>query len=259
MRRWAVLAVVAACAASAVAAAPARSGGATLVDVRRPMGAEAEIDWTHLTLEVRAHGYDPLLKSDSKPLEQAAISVVDRTIGELAARVPVRADLVLGDANPRLALDVLGAWRVHESRYYDAGPVEVIGTVDLQPLAAGWQWQRATSAPEEVPGPTGLLIDARGKGVEPVLAPSLVDELGAPLYEGALWKDVAYQRAPVVWVSDPAHPEALRAGAQPIYMVAAGGGPGRVVIGNADLDRFKAAASVGRLLGDGAIVVVIDP
>lgn len=230
-----------------------------LQPVRRSVGDRAVIDWSRLVLEVSASGFDPLLKSDSKPLEQQAISAIDARIGALAAEVPLRVDLRLGQASPHVVKDALAGWAVRESRYYAAGPVEVVGELDLQPVAALWLSQRAVVPPATAEGPSGVLIDARGRGVEPVLAPMLVDPAGGVLYDGTVFKDVAYARAPVVWVSDPAHPDAQRAGRDPAFFVAMGGGPGVVQLSEGDAVRFRGTVAVSRAIGEGNVVIVVDP
>jgi hypothetical protein len=257
VRFWALVGLLFASAWAAVPVAPA--GASVLSPVKRPLGDGAVIDWTHLVLEVTAVGFDPLLKSDSKPLEQQAITKVDARISEVVSLVPVSPEETLGSVNPRAAQDAMAAWRVSESRYFDAGPVQVVGSLEIQPLAAGWQWQRAERSPEEVPGTTGIVIDARGKGVEPVLAPRVVDDAQALIYDGKLWKDVAYQRSPVVWVSDPAHPQAQAAGVQPMFLVAKGGGAGWIQLDADGAARLRAVAASGRVLGDGALVIVVEP
>lgn len=233
--------------------------GELLRPVRRPVGDRAAIDWSRLVLEVSATGFDPLLKSDSKPLEQQAISAIDARIGGLAALVPLRADLRLGDASPHAAKDALAGWIVRESRYYAAGPVEVVGELDLQPVAAMWLSERAAAPPAEGGGPTGVLIDARGRGVEPVLAPVITDPGGAVLYDGTVFRDVAYARAPVAWVSDPAHPDAQRAGREPAFFVAIAGGVGSIQLGEGDAVRFRGTVSGSRAIGEGSVVIVVDP
>lgn len=243
-----------------VAALTVLSAAEPAADVRRPLSAGASVNWTRLLVEVRAVGDDALQKLDSKPIEQRAIHAVDQRIGEDCAGVPLRADVRLGDVRERIRTDAMNAWRIIESRYHAAGQVEVVGTIELLPLFSPWQHQRSLAAPVvDHPGATGVLIDARGLGAGPVVAPRVLGPEGEVLYDGTVWKDVAWQRAPVVWVGDPAHPAAAAAGTEPAIFVAVGAALGEVQLSAADAARFKAEVVPTRALGDGAVVIVVDP
>jgi hypothetical protein len=234
--------------------------GEPFADVRRPLEDGAWVNWTRLEVEVEASAFDPLLKVDSKPLEQAAITEVDGRIGSVCALVPLAPGVRLGDVRDRIIQEARGAWRLDEGRYYASGRVEVRGVVDLQPMAAPWMASRAANAPEvPVKGPTGVVVDLRGIPVTPTYAPEIVDPNGEIVYGGTVWRDAAFLRAPVVWVSDPAHPQAQRAGAEPAFFIAAGALGAKVVLSAADAARFRAEVSPTRASGEGAVVLVVDP
>jgi hypothetical protein len=228
-------------------------------DVRRPLGGGAEVNWTRLEVEVVGVGIDPTLKVDTKPLEQIAISSIDARVGDDCARVPVRAGERLGAVAPRVTLDALNSWSIREGRYHAHGPVEIIGVVSLQPLLAPWMKQRSVPGPPiSREGPTGVLIDARGQTVQPTYAPRVLGAGGEVLYDSVLWEDVAFLRAPVVWVSDPAHSEARRAGDTPAFFMATARGAD-LILSAEDTARFLAEIAPTRMLGDGGVVVVVDP
>ena len=79
------------------------------------------------------------------------------------------------------------------------------------------------------------------------------------LWTGTLWEDVAYERAPVVYVSDAAHPAAMRAGNNPIFAKVTSADEGALQLAENDAVRVRTAFSQARTLGDGTVVVVVDP
>ena len=228
-------------------------------DVRRSLGGGVVANWTELRLEVVGVAVDPTLALDTKPLEQRAITAIDARVGDDCARVPLRGEVTLADVAPRVAAEALNSWTISEGRYHENGVVEVVGVVELQPLAAGWMSKRAVPGPPLTgEGATGVVVDLRGTGIRPTYAPVIVDKQGEVLYDSVLWADVAFLRAPVVWVSDPAHPEAQRAGASPSFFVASADGA-RIVLAPREAQRFRTEVVPTRMIGEGAVVLVVDP
>lgn len=233
-------------------------------DVRRPLREGAWVNWTSLQVEVEATAFDELLKGDSKLLEQKALEVVDARIGEAAALVPLTGVETLGAARPRVVQEAFSGARIDTASYYTSGRVKLLSVADIQPLASPWMVTRAPEPDASVAspgreGPTGVVIDARGAGVSPVYAPTIVGADDVVLFDGAVWKDAAFLRAPVVWVPDAMHPSAQVAGAEPAFFVATAGGPGRIVLGAADALRFHDDVQIGRAWRDGAVVILVDP
>jgi hypothetical protein len=228
-------------------------------DVRRAIGQGVDVNWTRLEVEVVGRAVDPTLKLDSKPLEQRAISLIDERVGADCGRVPVRADALLSELAGKAATDARNGWSIREGRYYADGPVEIVGVVALQPLLAGWMRQRAVPGPPLAEGGvSGVLIDLRGQVIRPTYAPRVLGPEGEVLFDSVLWDDVAFLRAPVVWVSDPAHAEARRAGGSPAFFVATARDTD-IVLSAEDAARFLAEVVPTRAIGDGSVVLVVDP
>ncbi len=229
-------------------------------DLRRPLTHDAVMNWSRMQVEVTAGAEDVNLAKDNRPLEQHAIVSVDGRVGAACSAVPLRSSVLLQDVVQGIEDTSRATWIIREGRYYRDGRVEVVGVVDVLPLVAGWSRSRAASPPTAgSDAPTGVVIDARGLDVDPVFAPRFRGPSGEVLYDSILWSDVAFSRAPVVWVSDPAHEAAARAGRSPIFFVAEGVLGGDLVLGAEDTAAFAARVEGARTLGDGTVVVVIDP
>jgi hypothetical protein len=231
-----------------------------LADVRTELADDAWMNWSTMRIEVAGSATDPKLAHDNRPLEQQAIAAVDARIGSVVGALPVRGRSILGDLVPGVEGTVKLTWTVGEGRYFRDGHVEVVGVVEVLPLLASWSRGRATKPPPAtLGGKTGLVLDARGLEVAPVFAPRVVSPGGAVLYDSVLSSDAAFEQAPVVWVSDPAHPAAVRAGTEPLLLGVDNAYGGDLVLSEAAAGRVARAFDQSRVLGDGTVVVVIDP
>ena len=116
------------------------------------------------------------------------------------------------------------------------------------------------SAPPTQPY-SGLVVDARGLDVDFALGPRLYDPQGTAVYGiESLTALAASQRAPVVYVHDPADiAAARRAGAQPIFARATSVRDGcDLVLEAADAGKITAAAADAPFLLQGNVVIVVD-
>jgi hypothetical protein len=229
---------------------------------RRRFGDGTVLDWTSLELEASVRVSNSLSKMDNKPAEQEAMTRIDELMAELLGRVPVAPGLLLQEARADGLFVSASAWSVVETRYYAAGAVEVVGRAPILPLISGWQHARAlvpvAAEPRaEIAGPTGLVIDARGTPVQPVLAPHVVDETGTILVDGVLSRDVAFSRSPVTWVGSAVALQAQVAGDRPVFARAVGGGMGTIVLGPEGAAAVRAVHD-RKFLRAGAVVVVVD-
>jgi hypothetical protein len=233
--------------------------------VRREIARGVWVDWTDLAIEVttRARGHGP---QDAEAAEQQARREVDAAIRQAAARVPLTGELTvgaIGDDRVRPAVQSrLSRWEVTEGRYGSAGEVVLTAALSLQELLKPYTLAEARPGPAQAEHPpewTGLVIDARGASVVPCWAPRLVTDDGQSLLVVRMWEDEAVNVAPLVYVSDPAHPAAARAGDHPLFVRAADASGGDVVLSGADLARFNEELSGARILGEGRVVVVVDP
>jgi len=127
--------------------------------------------------------------------------------------------------------------------------------------------------PKKIPGPpprtdkplhyTGLVVDARGTGAQPALAPKILNEEGQEAYSVAYVEDTKAENGTVVYVpglsSAEAHPRVTH---QPLVvkaMRATGQGKSDLVISDADAQSIHAVPDHFRFLEKAQVLVVLDP
>ncbi len=230
------------------------------------------IDWTTLRLLASADGVPSGgVIVNLETLEGDARQRLGPRMLTLARQVRVTSELTTADLlNARDAVadrldDNLVLWEVYEVRYFTSGGVSMDGALPLQawlrPALVSLAEGKERTSPAEGPV-TGLVIDARGLKLSPALAPRVKDGAGEVLYSVQTMTELAAsQRAPVVYVTDPADPAAAkRAGGQPLFVRA-----GKVVdetdlaLDPTDAARVRDAAALAPFLLLGHVVVVVDP
>lgn len=234
-------------------------------DVRQELSSGAWINWSQLTVEVEARAQSGGVAT-YKSAEAEARRVMGPRLATAARQVSVDGAVTLGDLEdgPAMGESVatrMARWSVSEARYHASGKIELVGTLSLRELLKPWTLASALEAPAspDEPAYTGLVIDARGLELSPVWAPTLQSDDAETLWNGTLWEDVAYERAPVVYVSDAAHPAAARAGNNPLFVRATAAEAGKLTLSDEDAVKLRTAFSRGRALGDGRVVLVVDP
>lgn len=254
--------------ASAPGPAPAPAPPAAPASIEVAYSDGVVVDWTTLTMRITASAVGYGLGPRSA-VEMQARQEIGPVLLASVPKLPVTAAATFGDLT---ADDAVGAalklrtsrWEVAEARYYTSGRVELVGELSLHELLKPWTLAQAKPTPLPPPigtpddAPTGLVVDARGVGATPGFAPRLVGEDGAVIWDGALWEDAAVEHAPAVWVPDPAHPAAARAGDRPLVLRATGARGCDLVVGAADAARFRDELAEARSLGHGTFVVVVD-
>jgi hypothetical protein len=228
------------------------------------LGDGARVDWTSLSVEVQRTANDPHAVTDSKPSEQRAIDDVDGAFPDAVNPLPVTPTRTLADVRGRPLEAGQTGWEIARSAYAARGPVTVTGRAPVLPLVSGWLREQAHPAPPRTPARpgdgaavTGVVLDARGTRARPVVVPQVVGPAGEVVYDAFLWQDLAYSRAPVVWVPSAATREAQAAGPNPLFLRATGGGLGTVDVDAAGAAALRALGD-GPVLGDGAFVIVVD-
>ncbi len=229
-------------------------------DLVQDLGEGVRVNWTSLQLEVSATARSPTTGS-LEAVEQLARREIEAAVRHNVGGIQVTTHATMADllADPAVA-DALGArtsrWVVREATYHTSGRVGLVAELSLQDALKPWALQIARSgeAPQASEW-TGVLIDARGTGARPAYAPRLLDPRGTPVHGGELREAAAVTEAPYLFVTDPAHPAATRAGAHPLVVTA-------IAAEGADLTVSEAHAAgllaVEALLQGGGIVVVLD-
>ncbi len=172
---------------------------------------------------------------------------------------------VAGDAAVRARVEgvVRGFRVVGKPRYFSDGGVEMDVEVPLDGVAeALLPPAAAAKEPLGAPAPaaaTGLLVDARGTGLEPALAPRLLDEKGLEVYgAGAVAPEARRRLGVAAWAADPeaARRElAARLGERPLVVRALGARGSDVLLSDADAAAVRAARE---LLGAARVVIVTE-
>jgi hypothetical protein len=229
------------------------------------LGHDVRVNWTTLSLEVEGVAWGTGAQT-WQTVEQLARRKIDAAVRQAVGSVPVTggarvADLVADEVLGEAIASRIPRWEVTEATYGTSGRVALHATLSLQDLLKPWTLQIASAAdpsPIDPSLPTGLVVDARGLGADPAYAPRLVDIEGRPLYAGELRQDRAVQWAPYVYVTDPSHPAAAAAGANPLTVRATDSRRSDLVIGT-PVDASRILEIAGTVLSRGAVVVVTDP
>lgn len=245
-----------------LASVPDSMGGR---DVVVEVGSGLAVNWTRMVLvatsTARAHGAE-----DVRAVEELARREVQIGMEQGAARVALATGLKLSGVfdDPRLGEALrsrLSRWEVVEAIYGASGQVGLTAELSLQDLFKPWTLHHVRHEPpsEREPRYTGLVVDARGVDVELAWAPRLRAHDGALLYDGTLWEEEAVTEIPVVYIADPSHPSAVRCGAVPMTVRAERAEASDLFLSSQDSVRFRTALLGARILGEGTIVVVVDP
>ena len=264
----------------------------TIKDVVEPTGTSGKVDWTTGVITAVGIGAPP-----SQPANQAQA----RAMAERAAQVVayrnlleavkgVRVDSTTMVENFMVTSDVIrtqvngiiqGA-TVMDKKYMSDGSVEVtVGMKLTGELADVLLPKTSYTSPAGatgmmVPGQTapsasaqtgvaytGLIVDARGLGIRPAMAPKILNEEGKEVY-GSAWinRDWAVKEGMVGYLKDPAAAQTNpRVTDKPLLVKAVkASGDSRVdmVISNADAVTLQSASQNLSMLEKCRVIVLVD-
>ncbi len=233
-----------------------------------------EINWSDKTVTATGSGA-PNLKAANVAVarlgaERAAKMDAFRNILEAVRGVRISGEQSAGaaiDASPELKSKIEGivrGFKVIDTRYYSDGGVDVVlqGPIDgvlAEALVTGAGSKQGSGAPP-ADGTTGIIINAKGLGATPALAPRLLDESGGELYAASMVKvDTLRKRGAVAYAKSlDAAGKDERVGGKPLIVKAvrlATAGSSDLVIGAADVGKVKKAEA---LLGEAKVIIVTD-
>lgn len=222
------------------------------------------VDWSTLVVEVDAGSYRAGAQA-TKAVEQSARLAIDDRLEDGLGVVRVANGVFVAELMEREDLGPSlearrSRWRVAEATYTVSGKVDLHAQLSLQEFLKPYTLQRARPTPTSgEPGAfTGVIVDARGLGVVPAYLPTFLGPDGATLWEGELWDEDAVGQAPVVWVVDPAHPAAVRAGEAPLMIRAASAAGSTLSLDPKGAAAFRALLDEEAVAG-GHVVIVADP
>ena len=233
-------------------------------DLVEDVGSGLLVDWSTLVVEVEAGSYRAGAQA-TKAVEQSARLAIDDRLEAGLGVVRVAPGVVVSELldDDRVAPSLRSRrsrWRVTVATYTVSGKVDLRAQLSLQEFLKPYTLQRAkpTPAHPEEAERTGVVIDARGLGARPAFLPRLVGPDGAPLWEGELWDEDAVSRAPAVWVPDPSHPAAARAGERPLLIRATAASGAEITLPADATAAFRALLD-REAVATGRVVIVTDP
>ncbi len=254
----------------------------TVKDVEQPVGSTGKVDWTTGMITAVGIGAPPAQPANAAQAramaERAAQVVALRNL--LEAVKGVRVDSTTTVENFMVTSDVIktevsgfvqGAMPV-DKKYMSDGSVEVTVGMRLTGALADALLPKGPATPATVPGGataapgqlyTGLIIDARGLGVRPAMAPKILSEDGKEVY-GSAWinRDYAVREGMVGYLKDPAAAQANpRVTDKPMMVKAIRvSGDARVdtVISNADAAALQSASQNLSMLEKCRVIILVD-
>jgi hypothetical protein len=255
----------------------------TVKDVETPVGSSGKIDWTTGVITAVGIGAPPAQPANAAQAramaERAAQVVAYRNL--LEAVKGVRIDSTTTVENFMVTSDVVrtqvsgfvqGAM-VMDKKYMSDGSVEVtVGMKLTGALADSLLPKTPPAAPPTgivaTPGVTGqtftgLIVDARGLGVKPAMAPKVLNEDGKEVY-GSAWinRDWAVREGMAGYLKDPLQAQQNpRVTDKPLLVKAikaSGDARVDVVISNADAAMLQGAAQNLSFLEKCKVIILVD-
>ena len=256
----------------------------TIKDVELPAGSSGKVDWTTGVITAVGIGAPPAQPANAAQAramaERAAQVVAYRNL--LEAVKGVRVDSTTTVENFITTIDVIrtevsgiiqGA-TVMDKKYMSDGSVEVTIGIRLTGALADALLPKTPPTPPAgligaltpaSPGQlyTGLIVDARGLGVRPAMAPRILNEDGKEVY-GSAWisRDYAVREGMVGYLKDPVQAQTNpRVADKPLMVkVLKVAGDARVdtVITNADAAMLQSASENLSMLQKCRVIILVD-
>jgi hypothetical protein len=256
----------------------------TIKDVVDPVGSTGKVDWTTGVITAVGIGAPPAQPANPAQAramaERAAQVVAYRNLLEAVKGVRVDSTttvenfIVTSDLIKTQVNGIIQGATVMDKKYMSDGSVEVTVGMKLTgalaeallpktPLTppAGLTGTLAPGAPGQLY--TGLIVDARGLGVRPAMAPKILNEDGKEVY-GSAWinRDYAVREGMVGYMKDPVAAQTNpRVTDKPLMVKALKvSGDGRVdtVISNADAAMLHNASQNLSMLEKCRVIILVD-
>ena len=252
----------------------------TIADVVTPVGSTGKVDWTTNVVTAVGVGAPPAQPSNAvqarAAAERAALEVAYRNLleavksGRVDSTTTVETFMVTSDIIKTEVSGFIQGATIMDKKYMVDGSVEVTVGVKLTGALADMLLPKGATPPSAgaasaVPGQihTGLIVDARGLGIRPAMAPKILNEDGKEVY-GSAWvsRNWAVREGMVGYLKDPAAARTNPRVADKPLMVKAlkVSGDGRVdmVISNADAATLQSATQNLNMLEKCRVIVLVD-
>ena len=244
-----------------------------------------QVNWTVGT--VRATGIGAYPPNASNPVqaaamaERAAITVARRNLLEIVKGVRIDSSTTVenfvatSDVIKSKVRGFIQGARVVEKKTLPAGGISVVMEIKLRgpfadtllpeviqtPVAPSVRPSTPAKAPDTVY--TGLVVDARGLGVRPAMAPKIIDEKGEEIYGSAyVSRNYAIQQGMAGYSrSLEAARKNERVTDKPLVVKAlksAGASSSDIVISNVDARTLQAAAQKLKFLEQCKVMIILD-
>lgn len=259
----------------------------TIKDVIDPVGSTGKVDWTTGVITAVGIGAPPAQPANPAQAramaERAAQVVAYRNLLEAVKGVRVDSTttvenfIVTSDLIKTQVNGIIQGAMIMDKKYMSDGSVEVTVGMKLTgalaeavlpqtPMGSGMPPVPGTTpAPGVVQGQlyTGLIVDARGLGVRPAMAPKVLNEDGKEIYGSAfINRDWAVREGMVGYLKDPAAALANpRVTDKPLMVKAIKvSGDNRVdtVISNADAAALQSASQNLSMLEKCRVIILVD-
>ncbi len=280
-RRTGFIAVVAAVLILSAGLAHAQLAG-TITDVVNPVGSTGKIDWSTGVITAVGIGAPPAQPANAAQAramaERAAQVVAYRNMLEAVKGVQVDSTttvenfIVTSDVVKTQVSGIIQGAMIMDKKYMSDGSVEVTVGMKLTGALADALLPKNTGGAAPAPGAaagtsgqlyTGLIVDARGLGVRPAMAPKILNEDGREVYGSAsINRDWAVREGMAGYMKDPAAAQSNpRVTDKPLVVKALKvSGDARVdtVISNADAAALQSASQNLSMLEKCKVIILVD-
>ncbi len=238
--------------------------------------AHGEINWSAKTVTATGSGAanlkDGSVAKARLMAERAAKLDALRNIVETIQGIQVTGTRNAADvmSNGEIKSKIQGmaqGFKVVDTKYYSDGSVDVIVSMPIDDNLTNALVEKPKSAkprklttegPESV---TGLVVNARGLGLTPSMAPRILDESGREIYGAEIVNDKGLQQGGIASYAKTDDKAAERTGSKPLVVKAlriADKSKTDVVISNADADKLRDPNTNLSFLADGKVVILVD-
>lgn len=241
--------------------------------------AHGEINWSTKTVTATGSGAanlkDGSVAKARLMAERAAKLDALRNIVETIQGIQVTGTRNAADvmSNGEVKSKIQGmaqGFKVVDTKYYSDGSVDVIVSMPIDENLTNALVEKPKAAPGakarkvNTEGPesyTGLVVNARGLGITPSMAPRILDESGKEVYGAEIVSDKGLQQGGIASYAKTDEKAAERSGGKALIVKAlrvADKSKTDVVISNADADKLRDPNTNLSFLADGKVVILVD-
>ncbi|HSB34185.1 MAG TPA: hypothetical protein VLG39_06995 [Nitrospirota bacterium] len=253
----------------------------TIKDVVESAGSSGKVDWTTGVITSVGIGAPPAQPANAAQAramaERAAQVVAYRNLLEAVKGVRVDSTttvenfMVTSDVIKTEVSGIIQGAMVMDKKYMSDGSVEVTVGMKMSGALADALLPKDLGTRPSLPAGaassgqlyTGLIVDARGLGVRPAMAPKILNEDGKEIY-GSAWisRDYAVREGMVGYLKDPAAAQSNpRVTDKPLLVKAvkvSGDAHVDAVISNADAAAIQSASQNLSMLEKCRVIILVD-